>query len=192
MKFLYLYPHASPLRCQCESPPPLLFTQNKHRADGYWCIHVGLLTNIVTLLITSPRSHLFEIFRAKRLFGVSAFCNSASIRLQMENLTACPSIIYYPFLASESCYNRWPYNRCREQTCFFICGALQTAAAVLRWTDLFWQKRYDALLILYLTQSHILCSNKVSSLRSPCQRFRQSANHHVSLWCSGHLFTIWS
>lgn len=110
MKFLYLYPHASPLRCQYESPSPLLFTQNKHRADGYCCIHVGLLTNIVILLITSPRSHPFEIFRAKRLFGVSAFCNSALIRLQMENLTACPSIIYYPFLASESCYNRCNYG----------------------------------------------------------------------------------
>lgn len=94
MKLPLYLAHTSLPTAGSMSHPPLLFTQNKSRADRYRCIYVGLLINIVTLPITSARSHPFEIFRAKRLFGVWVFYNSALIRPQMENPTACPSIIY--------------------------------------------------------------------------------------------------
>jgi len=134
-----------------QHPHPLLFTQNENRVDGYWCINVSVLTNIVILPITSPRSHPFEIFRAKRLFGGWAFCNSALIRLQMENPAACPSIIYFPLLAFESNYNRCNYARIicatgnKPASSYTSLHKLFTKAAfvavAVRQRDLFWQKK---------------------------------------------------
>lgn len=97
---------------------PLLFTQNENGADGYWCIYVSLLTDIVTLPITSPRSHPFEIFRAKRLFGVLVFYNSALIRLQKER------IMFFPSLAFKLYHNKYNSGHTICATSYCTCDSI--------------------------------------------------------------------
>lgn len=151
---------------------PPLFAQNENIADGYWCIYVGLLTNIVILPITSPRSHPFAIFRAKRLFGVWAFYNSALIRLQMENPTGCPSIIYFPLLAFKSCHNSYNYGHiiCKTgeekrlllHTFDSMNWCISCCRSQAKWFIV--TQRDDAPLISCLAESHILATVKVTSL----------------------------
>lgn len=167
--FLYLYPHATPHHCQYESSPSIYSKWEQG-------IYARLRTNIVTLPITSPRSHPFKIFRAKRMFGVWVFYNSALISLQMENPTACQSIICFPLLAFKSSHNRYNYGHIicatgkkKPVSSYIWLHKLFTTAAfaaiALRQKWFILTLRDDALLILCLTESCISTTVKVTSLQ---------------------------
>lgn len=160
MKLLpYICPHSAastthhPLAILC------LLKMRTRQMDADASTSVSWQTSLFCRSRCSAHIH-FEIFRAKRLFGVWAFYYSALIRLLMENSIACPSVIHFPLPAFKLRHNRYNYSckRLLLHTCHFTTWCICCSCLRVIYCDNIMTQRDDSLLISSSIESHILAT----------------------------------